>query len=108
MKLYGIKACDTCRKAMKELSNSGREVEFIDVRSNPPAIDVFEGFYSSLGVDLVNQRSKTWREMTDSDKKMPHVEMFQKFPTVMKRPVLVDGENITLGWSEKVRAHWIG
>lgn len=108
MKLYGIKTCDTCRKALKELSNSGCNVEFVDIRSAPPAPEFYDRIFAAFGGSIVNRRSKTWREMAESDQNLPPIDMFTQFPTVMKRPVIEGDGRMTLGWNAEVKTQWAG
>ena len=56
MKLYGIKTCDTCRKALKALP----EAEFVDIRATPLDRADLQRFLDAFGADLVNTRSTTW------------------------------------------------
>ncbi|WP_039020234.1 arsenate reductase family protein [Halocynthiibacter namhaensis] len=108
MKLYGIKACDTCRKALRELTKSGFVVEFVDIRATPQDAAFFDQVFATFGGISVNQRSKTWREMTETDRELPKSQMFTAFPTVMKRPVIEDDGVMTLGWSPETKAQWTG
>ena len=34
MKFYGLKSCDTCRKARKELDAAGIDYDYVDVRAD--------------------------------------------------------------------------
>ena len=35
MKLYGLKNCDSCKKALSQLRAAGRDIEFFDIRTDP-------------------------------------------------------------------------
>lgn len=60
--LYGLKTCDTCRKALKALEAAGRSVTFVDVRSDPGLAARLPGWIAAVGVEqLANTRSTTWR-----------------------------------------------
>ena len=39
MKLYGLKNCDACKKALKAIKNAGKNIEFIDIRDNYMSLD---------------------------------------------------------------------
>lgn len=57
MKLYGLKNCDTCRKALKALP----DVELVDVRADGVPEDVLARAYEQFGAAFLNTRSTTWR-----------------------------------------------
>lgn len=94
MKLYGIKTCDTCRKALKELEG----VAFIDLKKEPLPRDVIETAYAQLGDVLVNKRGTTWRGLSDEDKARDAVDLVAAYPMVMKRPLIDENGTYTVGW----------
>ncbi|MGB0959615.1 MAG: arsenate reductase family protein [Halocynthiibacter sp.] len=104
MKLYGIKTCDSCKKAFKALTNSGQNFEFIDIRQTPLTKSDIEGFYATLGAPLVNTRSTTWRNMDDATRAMDPIPLLEAHPTVMKRPVIATNTGLYLGWGKDVQA----
>ena len=99
MKLYGIKACDTCRKALKMLQEAGREVTFVDVRDTPIDASLLRRFHETFGDKLVNTRSTTWRGLDDSERGQDPLDLLGAHPTLMKRPVIDDG-TLYLGWAK--------
>lgn len=103
MKLYGIKTCDTCRKALKSLTEAGNTVEFVDVRATPLPTERIAQIYAEFGSDLVNTRSATWRAMDDLARALPAVEQLCEQPTLMKRPVIESDGALFLGWSKEVQ-----
>ncbi|GAA3870031.1 arsenate reductase family protein [Celeribacter arenosi] len=99
MKVYGIKACDTCRKAVKTLG-----VALHDVRETPLTRDELSGFFAEFGDRLLNTRSTTWRGLSDEEKAKAPIDLMLAYPTLMKRPVIdVDG-TLYLGWAKDVQA----
>ena len=99
MKLYGIKTCDTCRKALKALSAKG-DVEFIDVRMSPLTEAEITSFFELFGDALLNTRSTTWRGLSAQDREVPAVELLMQHPTLMKRPLIEMNGQYYLGWSK--------
>ena len=98
--LYGIKSCDTCRKARKALEAAGKEVQFVDVRETPlTAIDLAR-FYQVFEKELINTRSTTWRGMSDAEKAGLPINMMLENPTLMKRPVIDADGDLHLGWAK--------
>ena len=65
MELYGLKTCDTCRKALKSLEGAGQSVRFVDVRAEPLGADQLAEFLGAFGEALVNTRSTTWRGLSE-------------------------------------------
>ncbi len=106
--LYGIKACDTCRKARQVFENAGETVEFRDVRAAPLTSGDIRRFLDGFGEDLINRRSTTWRNLTGDERKEPALDLLAAHPTLMKRPVLESSAGLTLGWTEAVRKLHLG
>ena len=98
VKIYGIKNCDTVKKALNYLIDNDVSYEFIDFRKSPLSSKEFQTIGSEL---LINKRSTTYRSLTENQKNKIDYELVMKFPTLIKRPVLVYGDNIMVGYSEK-------
>jgi arsenate reductase len=99
MKIYGLKNCDTCRKALKALP----EFELHDVRNVPLAVDFLQQALEQFGAALVNTRSTTWRNLTESERNAPHLELLQAHPSLMKRPLIERDGTLLLGWTAETR-----
>lgn len=109
MKLYGLKNCDTCRKAVKQLEASGNVVEFVDVRKEPLSAEQFSEFVTAFGVGkLINKKSTTWRQLSAEDRETDPVPLLQANPSLMKRPVIVSDQGLMLGWAKDVQAKFFG
>ena len=108
MRVYGLKNCDTCRKAMKSLQKDGKTVDLIDVRADGLSVADIQRFHAVFGEALVNTRSTTWRGLSDEDRARNPLELLAEHPALMKRPVVEDGARLTLGWSADVAAEWLG
>ena len=106
--LYGLKACDTCRKARQEIEKAGQTVEFVDVRDTPLSPDLIAKFARELGGGLINKRSTTWRELSENERNASPEDLIARHPTVMKRPVIANGLALTLGWSAETKAIHLG
>ncbi|GAB5438317.1 ArsC/Spx/MgsR family protein [Falsiruegeria mediterranea] len=99
MRLFGIKTCDTCRKALKEINN----IEFVDVRVEGLPNDVRDSALTQFGDSLLNTRSTTWRGLDESERARPPVELLADHPTLMKRPLIEADGQLYLGWTAATR-----
>lgn len=108
IQFYGLKNCDTCKKALKALA--GREVQVIDIRADGVDAELLSDWISRVGADvLINRRSTTWRGLDDAArKKAEHdqsaVELLVENPTLMKRPVITADGQVHVGWSKATQA----
>lgn len=100
MQLFGLKNCDTCRKAMKVLTS----VELVDVREDGVPSEILTRAHAEFGAALVNTRSTTWRNLSKEQRQTPPVDLLKAHPTVMKRPLIMNGSKLYLGWSDDVKA----
>ncbi|MEM8688667.1 MAG: arsenate reductase [Pseudomonadota bacterium] len=109
VKLYGLKNCDTCRKALKALTASGIGHEFVDVRADGVGQDQIAAWAKVLGWQpLLNTKSATWRSLPDQDKadvdEAKAVALMAEHPTLMKRPIVEASDGVTVGWTSDVQA----
>ncbi|WP_374642495.1 arsenate reductase family protein [Tabrizicola sp.] len=104
MILYGIPTCDSCKKALKALERAGREVTFRDVRANPLSQAEVDRIVQEFGSKAVNQQSTTYRAFNDFLKASDPEAQIMAQPTVMKRPVIQDGDRWYLGWDSATEA----
>lgn len=111
IELFGIKNCNTVKKALDWLVLNNVDFNFIDVKKDLSA-EHLNQWFKNLPVHLdpsmfVNQRGITWRNLIDADKQLINstkgiIELILKKPSVMKRPVLVDKKSVVLlGYDEK-------
>lgn len=104
MVLYGLKNCDTCRKALKLLP----EAQFQDVRADGVPGDVLKSAYKVFGAQLLNTRSTTWRGLSDAERALDPLDLLAAHPTVMKRPLIDHDGQLYLGWNSDVQAALLG
>jgi len=104
MILYGLKNCDTCRKAMKLLPNA----QFCDVRIEGVPPPVLQAAYKQFGADLVNTRSTTWRNLDAPERARDALELLSDYPALMKRPLIEQGGTLYLSWSKQVQKALLG
>lgn len=107
MKLYGLKNCDTCRKALKSLATAGHDVTFVDVRADGVPKADLQRFQTAFGDALLNTRSTTWRGLDESQRASDPLNLLIDHPTLMKRPVIDHEGALTLGWTKDVQAQFL-
>jgi arsenate reductase len=102
MILYGLKTCDTCRKARKVLT----QAEFRDVRDDGVPQETLQEAQKQFAGKLINTRSTTWRNLTEDERSGDVLDLLAAHPTLMKRPLIVDGDQMYLGWDKAVQAQF--
>lgn len=111
MKIYHLKTCDTCRKAIKTLRAAGYEPELHDVRADGLDSAVLKSLEAALGYEaLVNKKSTTWRGLSEAEKsglsRESALALLAENPTLMKRPVIENGGTFTVGWTKSVQGEY--
>ncbi|WP_299894393.1 ArsC/Spx/MgsR family protein [uncultured Ruegeria sp.] len=99
MRLYGLKTCDTCRKALKTFPDA----EFVDARSDGVPDSVLSQALAAFGDALLNTRSTTWRGLDDNQRAKTPLELLKEHPTLMKRPLIEKDGDLFLGWTAETR-----
>lgn len=104
--VYGIKSCDTCRKARKYLAEHDIQFRFHDVRDDGLDIQMLERWATRIDWQkLLNRRSLTWRKISEVDRadmsKDRAFALIMDQPTLLKRPVLEAEKFLAVGFSEK-------
>lgn len=112
MILFGIKNCDTVRKARRWLEANGIEHEFHDLRSDGLSAAQLEGWAGQLGWEqLLNRRSATYRQLppertADLDHNQALALMLEQ-PTLIKRPVAIHRGEARIGFREVDWLAWL-
>ena len=109
MRFYGLKNCDTCKKAQKVLTEAGLSFKVIDVRADGVPENLLADWVETIGTEaLVNRRSTTWRGLSEAEKDAADgpgaASLLAEHPTLMKRPVIVANGAVHVGWSKDVQA----
>ena len=102
MRFFGLKSCDTCRKALKSLA--GREVEVIDVRADGVQAADLDAMLNAFGPAAINTRSTTWRGLTEAERDQDAKALLDAHPTLLKRPVIEADGAWYQGWTPATRA----
>lgn len=100
--IYGLKNCDSCRKALGIVDAAGAARRFHDLRTDGLPEERLERWFGSVGWEaLVNRRSTTWRQLPDADKAdldaAKAARLLQRHPALIKRPVIEGGDALIVG-----------
>lgn len=103
--LYGIKNCDTVKKARRYLDSHNVEYAFHDYRKDGIDQKLVQSFVNAFGWESVlNKRGTTWRGLSDKQKESTDasnvVALLCEHPAMIKRPILKHGKKMELGFSE--------
>ncbi len=104
--LYGIKNCDTVKKARNWLDQNGITYRFHDFRTDGLTPELLQHFAAGLDWNkLLNRCSISWRQLSaeqqadlTSEKAM---QLMLANPTLIKRPILDTGDRLIIGFSAK-------
>jgi arsenate reductase (glutaredoxin) len=93
MIVYGIKNCDTMKKARTWLDDHGKAYSFHDYKAAGIARDRLEGWVGKVGWEaLLNRAGTTFRKLPDQDKagltEKKAVALMLAQPSMIKRPVV--------------------
>jgi arsenate reductase (glutaredoxin) len=110
MKVYGLKKCSTCQKALTWMADQHIVVAFVDHQETPPSRADVAKWSKALGgwEKMINRAGYTWRgldasETADLDEARA-VALAVKSPSLIRRPLIeyADG-TVSVGFSDKTR-----
>ena len=101
--IYGIKACDTMKKARTWLDDHGVKYAFHDYKVKGIERAVLEGWTEAVGWETVlNRAGTTFRKLPEADKtgldEAKAIELMLAQPSMIKRPVLDVGGKLIVGF----------
>ena len=105
--LFGIKNCDSVRKARKWLDEKGIEYQFHDFRIDGLTEEMVNQWLLQQPLEkLINKRSTSWKQLDEDEKSLLDASsaaaIAVKHETLIKRPVLAINGDIHLGFSDKL------
>jgi arsenate reductase len=111
--IYGIKACDTMRKARTWLDEHGIGYVFHDYKTQGIDRGVLEGWAKAVGWEvLLNRSGTTFRKVPEADRQglteAKAIELMVAQPSMIKRPVLEVGDGLIVGFKPEVYAARFG
>ncbi len=102
--IYGIKNCDTMKKARAWLDAHGVAYEFHDYKARGIERGVLEGWVRKIGWEkLLNRSGTTYRKLPEKAKEglteEKAIALMLAQPSIIKRPVLEVGGKLMAGFS---------
>lgn len=102
--VFGIKQCDTVKKACRWLDQHSVPFTFHDFRIDGLTSEHVANWLASLGAEtLINKRSTTFRQLDEQSKaqlEIDPVTVLLAHPTLIKRPVLEHTNAVSVGFSD--------
>jgi arsenate reductase len=107
--IYGIKNCDTMKKARSWLDKHGVTYTFHDYKTQGVAASDLEKWIKAAGWETVlNRAGTTFRKLPDKDREnlteKKAIALMLGQPSMIKRPVLDVGSKITVGFKPETYA----
>ncbi len=101
--LYGIKNCDTVRKARKWLASNDITYTFHDLRADGLNEATLRGWTEAASWEaLLNRRGTTWRQLPETQRdgigEEKAIQLMLENPTLIKRPVLTTDDQTHVGF----------
>jgi arsenate reductase len=105
--VYGIKSCDTMKKARTWLDSNGVQYEFHDYKAVGIDADVLKRWAGQVGWEvLLNRAGTTFRKLPDEQKtglsERKAIGLMVAQPSMIKRPVLEKGKLLLVGFDPAV------
>lgn len=104
LKVYGIKNCNTVKKALNWLEENGQEYEFHDYKKSGISKEKIKEWQASVGWEpLINKRGTTWRRLErgvqeEIDGPETASKLMQENTSLIKRPIIEGKGPIILGF----------
>ena len=100
--------CGTCKKAEKYLLDKGITLEKRDIKNDKPSLEELTAWYKASGLPLkrfYNTSGKLYKELNLKDKIQTMSEeeqlvLLASDGMLVKRPIVVDGENVLIGFKQ--------
>lgn len=104
IKVFGIKNCDTMKKAMAWLTENGVAFEFIDYKKAGVAESHLADWNArATWQKLLNTRGLMWKKLSEEERadvdEAKALRLMAQYPSLIKRPVLDTGSRLLVGFS---------
>jgi Spx/MgsR family transcriptional regulator len=108
MKVYGITNCNTVKKALDWLKANNVAYEFHDFKKLSITIEKLQEWDTKAGYEkFMNKQGLTWKQLDPAIKdsiktKADALQLLQQKTSMIKRPVIEDGDFLFFGFDEAV------
>ncbi len=104
--MYGIANCDTIKKARKWMDANGIDYQFHNYKKDGIEAETLASWIDQFGWEVIlNKRGTTWRKLSEEQKSDidndKATALMCEHTSMIKRPVLVCGDHIEVGFSDK-------
>ncbi|OTA16074.1 arsenate reductase [Xenorhabdus vietnamensis] len=112
--LYGIKNCDTIKKARRWLEDQEIPYQFHDYRVDGLSPELLQSFIDQVGWEsLLNTRGTTWRKLSDEQKAtVDNAEaakaLMLEQPSIIKRPLLASSTGDSKSKETEAKKYLLG
>jgi Spx/MgsR family transcriptional regulator len=106
VKIYGIRNCDTMKKAFAWLESHGVKYEFHDYKKAGVPPGKLKAWAKSAGWErLANTRGPTWRKLgVDAPDKAQTLSLLERNTSAIRRPIVESGPKLLIGYDELTKA----
>jgi len=109
VKIFGIKNCETMKKAFAWLGENGVAYEFVDYKKADVAAAHLADWNRRAGWQvLLNTRGLTWRKLNEEERgkvdEAKALALMAQYPTLIKRPLLDTGTDLLVGFDAELYA----
>ncbi|MBP7488448.1 MAG: arsenate reductase [Azospira sp.] len=103
LKVYGIKNCDTMKKAFVWLEANGVAYEFIDYKKAGVAAGKLPEWCRKAGWQvLLNTRGLMWKKLSEAQRadvdEAKAIALMGEYPSLIKRPLIEHGDQVSVGF----------
>jgi len=106
IKIYGIKSCNSVKKAFDWLNQNNISYEFHDYKKEGANLAVLELFVEKFGWEKVlNRKGTTWRKLSEEEQGKVKddesaIKIMLEKTSIIKRPLIDSGSDQLLGFNE--------
>jgi arsenate reductase len=109
IKIYGIRNCDTMKKAFAWLEGNKLDYEFHDYKKHGVPPGKLKAWAAKAGWEkLANTRGPTWRRIPDAKKtnldEARMIALLEANSSAIRRPILEAGTNLLVGFDREAYA----
>lgn len=111
--IYGIKNCNTMKKAFTWLDEQQISYQFHNYKTDGLSTELLSRLLELVDwQSLLNTRGTTWRKLDEAirlqiDNQDAAMKIMLANPSILKRPLLVDGKRALLGFSDESYSQFI-